>query len=778
VRDLPAAGLDTATAWQVADRLFYQSRQGSGGNAYNCALPSSDGCNVGGWYNTFRTIDDDDGNLANGTPHGAAIFAAFDRHKIACGLASDPANRSFAACTPPAAPVLTVAAGGNSAHLSWNAVPGGARYVVLRNDVGCSAGHTRIATVEAPATSYDDTDLPNAFGVYYAVQTEGAVSSCLSALSDCQGATPLPSKGEVRLDRGSYACSDTIQVKVLDLNANLNSGAVETVSVTVSSTTEPTPEILTLTETGPATAQFAGSIATSGGAAIPGDGVLQVADDDNVTVTYRDANDGTGFPAIVFKTVKADCAGPAISGVRAASITDYNAAILWTTQEAASSHVEWGTSPSALTNVADDPSLVTSHSVTLGSFDECARIYFRVSSTDGVGNTATAGAGTPFALNALTMPGLFKDQFETSSGWTLEGEWQIRAPQGKGFTDPNTAFAGQRVLGQDLSGLGSSPGNYEPNTNQRASSPVINASSLVGGRLLFRRWLNAVGGARSYVEVRKNGTWNVVWSTPQIWGVADTAWSLQSIDISQYADGNSALQIGFRQTGGSASEARGGWNVDRLVVKSANDPDTVTCGGCGGAPSFAGAVSATDLALCADTGIRVDWQPAASWGTGTTGTYSVYRDTTPGFTPSSSNRIAAGVAGTSFVDAAAPNGVALYYLVRAENNETCSTGPANGGLTETNTAYVSARDELSRPPVGGAGPLAASAVNGAHVRISWPAVANAAAYRVLRADGFQGPFVQVAEVAGTLFEDRGELGSGVNRSYLVRAVDACGNEGP
>jgi hypothetical protein len=777
VRDLPAAGLDTATAWQVADRLFYQSRQGSGGNAYNCALPSSDGCIVGGWYNTFRTIDDDDGNLANGTPHGAAIFAAFDRHKIACGLATDASNQSFAACAPPAAPVMTAAAGSNAVHLSWNAVPGAVRYVILRNDIGCSAGHTRIATVDAPATTYDDTDLPNAFNVYYAVQSEGAVSSCLSALSACQGVAPLPSKGEVRLDRGSYACSDTIQVKVLDLNLNRNSSAVETIAVTVSSTTEPTPEILTLTETGVATAQFVGSIATSGSSAVPGDGVLQVANGDNLTVTYRDADDGTGLPAIVFKTVKADCAGPVITDVRAANITDYNAAVLWTTQEAASSKVEWGTSPSSLTNVVTDTSLVTAHSVTIGSFAECGRIYFRVSSTDGNGNTSTAGAGTPFALNGQTIPGLFKDQFESNTGWTLEGEWQIGAPQGKGQTDPTTAFAGSQVLGHDLTGLGHSPGNYEAGSNQRAASPVINASSLVGGRLVFRRWLNSFNNAIAHVEVKKNGTWYSVWTSPQFFGVSEGAWSLQTIDISQYADGNSSLQIGFRQTGGTAGNQRGGWNVDRLVVKSASDPDAVACGGCGGAPSFGGATSATDIAPCADTGIRVEWQQAASWGTGGTGTYSVYRDTIPNFTPSSANRIATGVAGTSYVDAVAPNGVTLYYLVRAENNETCSSGPANGGVTETNTVYASARDETTQAAPGAVASMTAAAINAAHVRLSWGAPAGAAKYRVFRADVPQGPFTRIGEVTGTLYEDRDEMASGVSRFYVVRAVDACGNEG-
>jgi len=52
-------------------------------------------CNVSGttWTRTaatraacssLRTIDDDNGNLADGTPHGGAIAAAFNRHGLAC----------------------------------------------------------------------------------------------------------------------------------------------------------------------------------------------------------------------------------------------------------------------------------------------------------------------------------------------------------------------------------------------------------------------------------------------------------------------------------------------------------------------------------------------------------------------------------------------------------------------------------------------------------------------------------------------------------------------
>src|SRR4029078_4448490 len=85
-RDLPASGLDQQTAWQLADRLWYKSRTGSGGNIYTCGSPASNrSCAASSWFSELRTIDDDDGNLANGTPHAAAVFAAFSLHNIPCG---------------------------------------------------------------------------------------------------------------------------------------------------------------------------------------------------------------------------------------------------------------------------------------------------------------------------------------------------------------------------------------------------------------------------------------------------------------------------------------------------------------------------------------------------------------------------------------------------------------------------------------------------------------------------------------------------------------------
>jgi hypothetical protein len=188
-RDLPAAGLDAASAWQLAEKLWYKSRLGSGGNAYNCSLPNSDGCSASSWFMKLRVADDDNGNLANGTPHAAAIYAALNRHKIACGLATDSSNQNSSTCPSLSTPAVTVTSTFNGKLLSWSAVANASSYIILRNDISCSSSSNVIATVNAPSTSYTDTDLSVGQSVYYRVQARGSNAACDSPVSTCSTAT-------------------------------------------------------------------------------------------------------------------------------------------------------------------------------------------------------------------------------------------------------------------------------------------------------------------------------------------------------------------------------------------------------------------------------------------------------------------------------------------------------------------------------------------------------------------------------------------------------------
>ena len=445
--------------------------------------------------------------------------------------------------------------------------------------------------------------------------------------------------------------------------------------------------------------------------------------------------------------------------------------------------MEWGLSP-ALGNVVTSPSLRTSHGVSLGYFSDCDRVYFRIVATDAYGNSGVADAdGAPFEFNANTIPGaIFRDNFDTDTGWTLAGEWEIDAPQGLGTSpgDPDAAYSGTRVLGHDLTGLGATLGNYEAQTTESAISPVIDASGLVDGELLIQRWLNVANGSIAYLEARDSGgTWRTVYSTPTIGGFQESGWNSNTFNVSAYADGNASFQIRFRQNSLIAGSSDAGWNVDQFILRDGSLPNFDACGGCIGAPTFAGVVSIVDDDPCADSTVTLNWAASPAWGSGTAGTYSVYRDTQPDFTPGPGNLVASGVGTTTWSDPSPPSNVTLYYVVRAENDETCGSGPNNGGLTDSNLVYGAGRNDTSQSPPGDVGnTLFVEGVGGAHARVSWIAAPGAAAYRVNRSSTPNGGFVLEAETPELSYDDPDVLGDGQDWYYLVNAVDACGNEGP
>ena len=189
-RDLSSPG--SAAAWATIERLWYLTRSTTG-SAFTCntsALPwTSDGCAAGSLWRTFRAADDDDGNLANGTPHSCNLFAAFNRHGLACP--SDPgANVCFAACTPPASPALSLTPGDGQVALSWTGAGPGMVYDVFKSDLGCNSGFTRMAN-DAAATTLTDTSVANGLAYSYQVIAHPSGNeSCGAAPSACQSATP------------------------------------------------------------------------------------------------------------------------------------------------------------------------------------------------------------------------------------------------------------------------------------------------------------------------------------------------------------------------------------------------------------------------------------------------------------------------------------------------------------------------------------------------------------------------------------------------------------
>ncbi|MFH1745978.1 MAG: C25 family cysteine peptidase, partial [Planctomycetota bacterium] len=121
-------------------------------------------------------------------------------------------------------------------------------------------------------------------------------------------------EGTISMDSPKYACDDTISVLVVDCGLNLDDQVADTVTINVASDSDPTGISVLLTELGPASGQFEGTLNIADGA--PPQDVLLVAAGDTITATYADADDGTGSPATVLATALVDCTPPVISNVQ------------------------------------------------------------------------------------------------------------------------------------------------------------------------------------------------------------------------------------------------------------------------------------------------------------------------------------------------------------------------------------------------------------------------------------------------------------------------------
>ncbi len=179
--------------WALGDRIWYESLNATGsayqlvsGGQCNTAA-NVDGCGADNWYTIFLGLDDDDGDLTNGTPNADLIWTAFNNHGIACGAAAPPVSTS---CPTIAAPALTAAAIPGQVGLTWAAVTDAASYRVYRNEFGCNQGFTPIADVSSPTTLFNDTTVNNGTTYYYSVQAIGADDICVSGFSACLTAIP------------------------------------------------------------------------------------------------------------------------------------------------------------------------------------------------------------------------------------------------------------------------------------------------------------------------------------------------------------------------------------------------------------------------------------------------------------------------------------------------------------------------------------------------------------------------------------------------------------
>ena len=137
-----------------------------------------------------------------------------------------------------------------------------------------------------------------------------------------------------------------------------------------------------------------------------------------------------------------------------------------------------------------------------------------------------------------------------------------------------------------------------------------------------------------------------------------------------------------------------------------------------GPPPVASAVPSAPTGLTATASsssvIGLSWTAVTPPANCTISSYSVYRSTTSGFTPSSSNLVASGVTGTTYSNTGLAASTTYYYIVEAVDSDGSSAASAQASA-ETSAASCST---VPSAPTG----LTATASSSSAIGLSWNAV--------------------------------------------------------
>ncbi len=164
-----AAKHGTHTGWRTSERIFFTSLNDAGSWNPESGMPI---------YDAYLMADDDDGNLANGTPNGAEIHAAFEAHEAATSVTG-----SSPACNRPDQPTVDVESQCGALVVSWNEVDGAAGYEVLRKEWVEDSPYFPVASLAAGETMFADPVVAPDHAYWYAVMAidDGGCESTVDA---------------------------------------------------------------------------------------------------------------------------------------------------------------------------------------------------------------------------------------------------------------------------------------------------------------------------------------------------------------------------------------------------------------------------------------------------------------------------------------------------------------------------------------------------------------------------------------------------------------------
>jgi trimeric autotransporter adhesin len=677
-RDLPGAG--SAAAWAVVDRLWYRSRA-TAGSAFTCntggATWTSDGCTIGSLWRVLRAADDDDGNLANGTPHSCALYAALNRHGIACP--GDPAAATcFAACAPPAAPSVTLTPGHRQVRLDWTDLGAGIVYDVYRNETSCNGSFTRIAA-GLVGTAYSDGAVADGLPYnYQVIARPSGNEACAGAPSACQSATPVaPACG---LAAPATATATAVSPHQINLSWSAVPGATDYNVYRASSSGGPYLEVQSLrapattwSDTGlPSGGTFfyvvraaadceSGNSPEATATAFPCSGTTLYSNDFESGSGLGDWTTGSfsNAPASEWRGIQSCAAhsGQHVFRFGGAGCTDpYNE------NQNAYAQVGGAAGVAVPTGVAD-ARLSFWHR---WDFESCCDGGYLSLSLDG-----GQFFFVPPSVFLANPPDEFFDVFTgtqasfVNSVVDLDAACNLAGAGGSGcaghtlflrfvaFSD--SSFDGSGWFLDDVTITACKPHGC-------TGAPVAGAATTPANGQIQVSWANGAPPSASFNVYRAVGTCAapITPFTP----IGTLLAGSPFLD----ATASGTVTYAYRVTG---LEGTG---------KCESDPsaciEATATGPCTAVPLFAGLATAAGVPadVCS---VQLSWAAAIPL-CGGPATYNVYRGTTSGFTPGAGNRIATGLSGTAFADPGPlVDHASYYYVVRAVDN---GNGAEDGNL--------------------------------------------------------------------------------------------------
>lgn len=206
--------------------------------------------------------------------------------------------------------------------------------------------------------------------------------------------------------------------------------------------------------------------------------------------------------------------------------------------------------------------------------------YLRAEATDGTEVLQPAGGEiAPYTFFVGALEEIYCEPFEDDGGYThelLEGndqrgadDWDFGPPGGYS-SDPDEAYTGRNVWGNDLGG-GQFNGDYQASIVNRLTSVGIETGGASPIVIQFRRWLNVEDGVYDRARVYLDD--EVVWEnyeTSTREGDAhteDTEWILHTVLAEPAAD---TVTLGWEIDSDGGLEF-GGWNIDDVCVYRIGD---------------------------------------------------------------------------------------------------------------------------------------------------------------------------------------------------------------